>query len=78
MIITIWFEKGKMYINGVQKAPCIVAKARYVLGLTVDKPTNKNSCSNIYYRLIVKVLGIIHNLPITTIENALQNNIYLQ
>ncbi len=64
-------------INGIEQSPCIVAKAKFALGLTTHHPTNKKTCSIEYWNKIVNYLG--KELPNTTIHLALRKtNLFLK
>ena len=51
-----------MKIAEVEISPCIVAKAKWALGLTEKKPINKKTCSQEYWNGIIDHLANLHNL----------------
>lgn len=69
---------GKTYINGLQKSPCIISKAKYALGLKKARPTNQKVCSQEYYIEVVTALGKYYKVPKEKIEKAKKSRIYLQ
>ncbi len=70
--------EGKIIINGLEKNPSIISKARYALGLKKEKPTNKKKCSPEYWDELVKAMGKYYKVPKETIEKATRSRIYLK
>ena len=60
------------YFNGtrVQISPCIVAKARFELGLTIKIPENKKQCSYKYWCRVIDNLSLKHNLSVVLVDQA--------
>jgi hypothetical protein len=58
-------------LNGREIAPCIVAKAKYALGIRVNQPENRKQCSDAYWAEVVTYLGRKNNKPQINIDNAL-------
>ena len=51
----------KFIDNGKQIAPCIAAKARFALGITLRKPSNVKPCSENYWQRAIDTLCAIEN-----------------
>ena len=58
-------------INEKQISPCITAKARYALGITTIKSSNKKTCSKDYWAVVVTALGKDHNISQGVINQAI-------
>lgn len=56
--------------NGTKLSSCIVAKARYALGITSQKPNNDKTCSAHYWERVIEVVGIHHEIPTKEILKA--------
>lgn len=69
--------EGKILINGLEKNPSIISKARYALGLKKEKPANKKKCSTAYWEELVKAMGKYYKVPKERIEKAKRSRIYL-
>jgi len=69
--------EGKIIINGLEKNPSIISKARYALGLKKEKPVNKKRCSPEYWEELVKAMGKYYKVPKDKIEKAKRSKIYL-
>jgi hypothetical protein len=59
-------------LNGREIAPCIVAKAKYALGVTTNKPANKKPCSQTYWNEVVLYIGNTKNKSQIEIVNAIK------
>ncbi len=69
---------GKTYINGLEKSPSVISKAKYALGLKKIKPENKKICSKEYFLEIVAAVGKYYKVPKEKIEKAKKSRIYLK
>lgn len=67
---------GKVYINGLEKTPSIVSKAKYALGLKKGKPVNQRKCSTEFWSELVTDLGKYYKVPKDKIEKAKRSKIY--
>ena len=67
---------GKVYINGLEKIPSIISKAKYALGLKKEKPFNQRKCSTAYWNELVAALGKFYKVPKDKIEKAKRSKIY--
>lgn len=54
----------------VQISPCIIAKARFELGLTNKISKNKKPCSFKYWSRVIDNLAIKHNLSVVLVDQA--------
>lgn len=57
-------------INGVEVSPCILAKAKFALGIPNRYVFNDKKCSKDYWNKVVIHLGSIHGKTKIQIENA--------
>ncbi|WP_153797848.1 hypothetical protein [Foetidibacter luteolus] len=69
---------GKVLINGLEKIPSIISKAKYALGLKKEKPINQRKCSPEYWNEIVSEMGKYYKVPKDKIEKAKRSRIYLK
>ena len=69
-------KEGVFYINGQEKNPSIISKARYALGLKKEKPANQRTCSPEYWNELVIALGKYYKVPKDKIEKAKRSKIY--
>ena len=60
------------YFKGTktQISPCIAAKVKFALNLTMKKPTNTKKCSYIYWCRVVKTLSSRNNLSVKATEKG--------
>lgn len=56
--------------DGKQLSPCIVAKARYALGITTNEPANNKWCTQAYWNKVLEVVGSAHNVSDHKIVSA--------
>lgn len=70
--------EGKLYINGLEKSPSVISKAKYALGLKKVKPENQKKCSAEYWLEIVTELGKYYKVSKEQIEKAKRSRIYLK
>jgi hypothetical protein len=70
--------EGKLLINGLEKNPSIISKAKYALGLKKIKPINQKKCSGEYWNEIVTALGKYYKVPKDQIEKAKRSRIYIK
>lgn len=75
---TVEIIEGKLYINGLEKNPSIISKARYALALKKEKPVNQKKCSEAYWAEIVAALGKHYKVSKEQIEKAKRSRIYLK
>jgi len=75
---TFEYTEGKLYINGLEKNPSIVSKARYALGLKKEKPANAKKCSADYWLEVVAALGKHYRVKKEQVEKAKRSRIYLK
>ena len=63
------------YFNGtrVQISPCIIAKARFELGLNNKISQNKKRCSFKYWCRVIDNLALKHNLSLVFVDQAKQH-----
>ena len=76
--ITYEIVEGKLFINGLEKNPSIISKAKYALGLKKEKPVNQKKCSPEYWSGIVTALGKIYKVKAEQIDKAKRSRIYLK
>ena len=69
--------KGRIYIDGVEKAPCLVSKARYALGLKGKRPGNKKTCSKEHWIELVREMGKFYKVSKDKIKAAETSRIYM-
>lgn len=60
-------------IRGKSIAPCIVAKARFALGITPNRPMNSKPCSVNYWHKVVKHIASVHKVQGARLQKALNN-----
>lgn len=60
------------YFKGTktQSSPCIAAKAKFALSLTLNKPTNTKICSYEYWCKVIETFASQNNLSNRTAEEA--------
>ncbi len=75
---TIEIIEGKLLINGLEKNPSIISKAKYALGMKKVKPVSQKKCSTEYWQEIVTALGKHYKVPKDQIEKAKRSRIYLK
>lgn len=68
--------EGKLFINGLEKNPSIISKAKYALGLKKQKPVNQKKCSEHYWLEIIAALGKLHKVKQGQIDKAKRSRIY--
>ena len=70
--------EGKLYVNGLEKSPSVISKAKYALGLKKVKPVNQKKCSTEYWLEVLTALGKLYKVPKEQIEKAKRSRIYLK
>jgi len=63
------------YFKGTktQISPCIVAKVKFALNLTKNKPSNTKTCSYNYWCNVIETFSSQNNLTDMTIDAAKNN-----
>ena len=75
---TVEITEGKLFINGLEKNPSIISKAKYALALKKEKPFNRKKCSEAYWYEVVAALGKLYKVSKEQIEKAKRSRIYLK
>ncbi|MBO0358652.1 hypothetical protein J0X19_11905 [Hymenobacter sp. BT186] len=55
-------ERKKFSDTGKQIMPCVIAKTRHALGVTIKRPTNKKYCPEAYWGRVVHEMAAHHGI----------------
>lgn len=60
------------YFKGtkIQISPCIAAKAKFALKITIKKPTNIKTCSHEYWFKVIETFSSQYNISENTASEA--------